>query len=124
KIQVTVKPAEHPPSHEQLPGEIELLQILARVELKGEKRARKRKSKAAQTLASGRATAGEKQKAAAALSAKRWGKTTAEERTDYARRIAQQPRPSRMNPDRCPCGIMTAERARKRAHICQPKTEA
>jgi hypothetical protein len=71
-----------------------------------------------------------KNAAAQALSALRWKDTTAAERTEFARRIAKlgwkgraakvrikaggRPR----SQDRCPCGAMTRERAKKRNHQC------
>jgi hypothetical protein len=41
-------------------------------------------------------------------------KVTKAERSAIMRDVASHPRPSRVNPDRCPCGLMTRARAEKR----------
>jgi hypothetical protein len=74
-----------------------------------------------------------KNAAAQALSALRWKGTTASERSEFASRISRigwtgeaakkrvkaggRPRAT----DRCPCGAMTAERAKARGHRCVAK---
>lgn len=45
-------------------------------------------------------------------------KVTKAERSAIMRDVASHPRPSRVNPDRCPCGLMTRARAEKRNHKC------
>ena len=57
-------------------------------------------------------------RAAVALNRARWASIPAKKRTEIARKAAQHPRGTR-NPDRCPCGKMTRERALKRGHKCQ-----
>jgi hypothetical protein len=72
-----------------------------------------------------------KNAAAQALSKLRWKGTTSDERSEFASRIAKLGwtgdaakarkkaggRPK--DKDRCPCGAMTRERAKKRNHQCK-----
>ena len=73
-----------------------------------------------------------KNKAAQELVKKRWAKTTQAERSAAlqeisragwddpvirAKRLENAGRP--MSDDRCPCGVMTRERAKKRNHKCK-----
>lgn len=48
----------------------------------------------------------------------RWAGKTPAEKSEYMRWMASHPRPSRRSADRCPCGIMTRERAELRNHQC------
>lgn len=68
---------------------------------------------------------GMKNKAAQELSRKRWEKTDQQnfrafQKLDGARRIERNEWLGRpFNPNRCPCGKMTKDRAEKRNHKCQ-----
>lgn len=47
----------------------------------------------------------------------RWRRKSPQQRSDYMKWVAEQPRPERRKPS-CPCGEMTLERAAKRKHVC------
>jgi hypothetical protein len=55
------------------------------------------------------------------VSKARWSKMTPQARTDYMTELAKRPRPSGRLPAkmRCPCGIMSLDRAKKRNHKCR-----
>lgn len=60
--------------------------------------------------------------AAQTLARARWAKTTPEERRAHAVFMnAQRPAEDRRDPDkpRCPCGQMTAKRAKAHGHKCE-----
>lgn len=59
-----------------------------------------------------------KDPAAQAMARKRWKKTTAEERTTFAKFVASHGAGRPRSADRCPCGLLTAATARKRNHRC------
>ena len=68
-----------------------------------------------------------KNKAAASLSKLRWNKTTAKERSEIMGEVSRQGWLTRTtenmgrprDPNRCPCGEMTAARAKARNHKCR-----
>jgi hypothetical protein len=57
-----------------------------------------------------------------------WAKVPAKERKAMMTALAKRPRPNARLPEhlRCPCGIMSLDRAKKRNHKCQkpPKPRA
>jgi hypothetical protein len=67
----------------------------------------------------------EERSAKATLAAQaRWRGTSAKERSEYMRWMAQQPRPGRRIAERCPCGRYSVDLAQRRGHRCQAmKTE-
>jgi hypothetical protein len=50
---------------------------------------------------------------------KRWRGRKNDQR-EYMREIASRPRPNRVIPDRCPCGLYSRELAERRGHKCHP----
>lgn len=58
--------------------------------------------------------------AARVLLAARWAKRTPAERSEEMSRLAQRPRPPRVD-DRCPCGVMTRKRALARGRTWEHK---
>lgn len=68
--------------------------------------------------------------AARALVQHRWAKTKAEDKAKFMQRVRELRTPEQMgaarrDPEkpRCPCGLMTAKRAKARAHHCEaPRT--
>jgi hypothetical protein len=56
-----------------------------------------------------------------------WAKVPAKERSAIMTALAKRPRPNARLPEylRCPCGIMSLDRAKKRNHICKkPKSRS
>lgn len=70
-----------------------------------------------------------RRRAGRSLARARWAKTTPEERSEFAARIAAQRTPETMGAagrdplkPRCPCGEMTLARAKARRHKCVAPT--
>ena len=64
-----------------------------------------------------------KDSAAQAMARKRWQKTTAAERTAFAKFVASHGAGRPRSTDRCPCGLLTRATARKRNHRCSAPEE-
>lgn len=68
--------------------------------------------------------------AAQLLAEKRWADTTPEERREQLAKVADQRTAEQMgaakrsDKARCPCGAMTAARAKARGHKCEPVAPA
>jgi hypothetical protein len=78
------------------------------------------KNPAAQAMAIQRAarlSPADRSASAALGAATRW-KGKKKQRHEYMVAIASRPRPSRRDPDRCPCGRFTRKRAEQRGHKC------
>lgn len=72
-----------------------------------------------------------RQRAGRSLARARWAKTTPEQRSEFAAKIAAHRTPETMGAagrdplkPRCPCGEMTLARAKARRHKCEPPKAA